>query len=353
MLNRARSSLAMGAAALIGILYAPTVMAQGAPSSDEPKRIILVVSEGQEGQFGELKEVIREHTEDLGAEVEIVGVEQGSSTILERIANIRALLLSNPAFFAIWIERSTSEVFLFVSNRDSDRVFLHTFPIAQSGWAAECDTIAALVRSALITWLDTPSGSDERSNETGVETAVQEQAPQRDTGEFVFYGDAGYSFGLIHPETTVHGVDVALAAVLWRFLELRISARFFQSEPLGIEGESLAFHRLPFLISIAARWPIARHELGLRAGLVLDATHLSGDAASDSEDETDLVHPGFSPSVFYRLSIWRFLYLWMEVGPELYFHRYYYTWNGETVLDYGAVQGRASVGLSFAVDLGD
>ncbi len=139
---------------LLKVILAAIVSSASFAQAQESKKVVIAADESAAEKMLELSSIMRSHFRDLNAEVYFVAVALPSRDIQAQIETIRELVLAEDAFSAVWVEQNSSEVFLFVSDKMTKKVFLQTFDTAEEAWEIKCETIAALVRSALITWLE-------------------------------------------------------------------------------------------------------------------------------------------------------------------------------------------------------
>ncbi len=335
---------------LVFFITSYTPSSQGSPAT---KKILIIAKQDGQKRMIELKSVLSAHLRDLDATMDLKVAEQSPQDIVEQVATVRKLVLTNKAFAAIWVARSNEELFLFVADKSSNKVFLRTFPTAENSWAVECDTIAATVRSALISWLEIeplePQKTVENTKPKKEEpkAAVSKNKTVKKHEPVGFVVGASYHLGIVHPEEPLfHGVHISLGILPLKNLEIDISARFFRPIRMSISEVDIYFRHIPLMVSTTWVWHLYPVDLGVRAGFVLDITYLEGRQVPNSRDDTSLLHPGFSPSLHFRFFLFEYLALFADVGADIFFKPYYYTWKGDSAFHYAPVQPRFSLGLT-------
>jgi hypothetical protein len=121
----------------------------------DSKYLVLIFAEGNAGQMQQLAKVSASHVQDLGVTVSVRTVSWGPMDSKARAALVRRLVVSHRAFLAVWVEKSGDGMSLFLSDSvSSQNVSVRPFNDSPDEWAVECETLAVLIRSALISRLE-------------------------------------------------------------------------------------------------------------------------------------------------------------------------------------------------------
>ncbi len=353
-MGRTRSSTfnSFGAAVLVLMATDPW----GALSAEGTQnKIILVAEQDDEERTERLRSSIEAHLSDVRAEVLVHVIERLPSGVPDQVELARRLSNSGDILSVIWIEHVKGELFLFTSNQSSDEVHVQTLPHAADGWDVTCDAIGAMVRSALITWLDveTPPPAKDVPETLEVSAAPPPvetlRVQSRDPVRAVF--GAGYSSVVLSRDGPfLSGGELGLGVLLFRYLEIGFSLRLLQQARLEIADEDIFLQRIPLALSAKGLMSFGAIEIGLELGVIVDITRLRGEAASASPDPTDRIYVGGFPAVFARYRFLDWLALWADAGVDIFRARHY-TWDDERVLTYAAVQFQFAVGLSMILKI--
>ncbi|MCP4680437.1 MAG: hypothetical protein GY854_34125 [Deltaproteobacteria bacterium] len=294
------------------------------------------------------------HLSDLDASVELKVVSDMPSGVPAQVQTAREATTPDQVIAAVWIETTNDEFYIYVSDRGSERILLQTLPHSPDGWDAECDAIATLVRSALTPWLAAEASDEpEPVPAESPESERPPKTPTQDTPESPvrMIVAAGYSITGLSFEKgpLLSSGRLSMGARLLRRLEIDLTVLI--SEPADMKTEGIRLIRTPVELGALAIWPVDRFDLGVRAGLALDFTHVRGIDISKAPDDTDSVNVGFTPSFVFRYYTLNWLALWMDVGIYIFKRNKHYAWNDEPVLTYGRVQPRLTAGLTFVLRL--
>ncbi len=340
----------------ITVLSAGTAQAQtrGSPSVDDQTIILLSPSEEKQ-RIQRLHSVIEAHISDFSANIAIKDIDALPIDMTSQINLARDVARKSGALSLIWIDWSTQDLYLFASEKDTYSILVHDLPHSEGGWEAECDAIAAMVRSALLPWfsqekppsysLHKPAAKESISSQQPANSASSKKTPLLVVG-------LAYAPSLLDLRKTIaHGGEIDLGLRVWKFLELNTYVRITQSTRMKVEDENISLVRLPLGISATAVWPLKALDLGLRIGLVVDITSVYGIDKSAAPSETDIVHPGLATSVLVRYRVLDWLAIFADIGFDFYFDSHNYKWDDAHVLTYKATQPRLGLGLSLILPI--
>ena len=324
----------------------------------QTKRVLVLSNQAEQASMAALTTLLGAHLQDLNATVSLEVVEYSPRDIFEQVEKARALVQSRGAFSAIWVERSKDEVFLFVSDNANQNVFLQTFEGSEDGWAVECEAVAALVRSALITWLavepDTPvndetetppaDGDKSEAAQPTSDSATGERG-DADTAPVSFTAEAGYSPKMVSPgDHVTHNAALTVGVRLFDRVAIGVGASVGSSLKLDVAEHDLYFRNIPVFLRAGWIFHTGMVELGLGAAFVLDVTYLKERTTSRVPDDGHKNNPGLG--IWGRIGIRpvRYVSIFASVGCDFFFENIHYMWGESAVLKYGAVQPVAVVG---------
>jgi hypothetical protein len=352
--HRHASLHALNATAL-AVIAVSLVAAQAARAQGPAARVVVLASDVQTTAMGELVRVLGAHLSDLHVTVELDAAGAETADVREVIDRLRRADAGAAPVAAVGIVQGRGELLLFVANREVREVKLQ--PVAEGeGWPAQCDTIAAIVRSALLGWIEEPAQEPpvpqtEPPPSAPPSAPLAHAAPPPPASDgsprFLLGLGAGYALTVLHPDAPlIHGAFASAEIVAARHLVVQLGARFGGPTRLDVPGEEILFHRLP--LSAGAAWRPFTGRIDLRAGaaFTLDLTRLEGSAARDARDDTSLAHAGLTPFVELAVRPVAFLALFVRAAADLYFRSYVYTWHGDTALRYAGAQPWFAAGLS-------
>ena len=321
------------------------------------KRVLVISSEAELEQMSSLVNVLSIHFQDLETEVVLEVVDYPPRDIFEQVSAVKALVQSRDAFSAIWVERNKEELFLFVADNSTSKVFLQTFQGSDDGWDVECDTIAVLARSALVGWL---SVSPEQTTEKGLVSDVPEKRTLSTTVKrkirkepppvkpLSFLVAAGYNPKLIHrQEPLSHSIHIGLGARLKEKAVFEVALHGGPGIRLKVDEDNVRFWHLPVYIKSGPIWMVSpKIELGLVGALVLDIARISGSQAN-LKDNANQVHPGLGLYGKAAVRLLPYLSSFIEVGTDFFIMNYDYTWKGKVAFRYKYIQPGLVVGFAF------
>ncbi len=335
------------------IAIATEANAQSEHESDSDFIVIIAPLEAQK-EIDPLRSSLVAHLSDLNTQVELQIVNAMPMSVPEQVKAARQATEPDHILAAVWIEKTNDELYIFVSDRGSERILLQTLPHSPDGWDADCDAIATLVRSALVPWLE------EKPATTPSTPQVVEGPPQPVSSSSVSARDKptespvrmGIVFGYALSAQKrafgppVHGARLGLSLRPIEYLEIDVSVIPLQPTEMDTRDADIRLIRIPVELGVTGLWPWEPIELGVRVGLVADFTHVRGIDTSESPDETDIVNIGFVPSVLFRYLPLEWLALWVDAGIYLFGRNRQYAWNDETVSTYGKAQLRLTLGVA-------
>jgi hypothetical protein len=373
------------------LLYIP----EAAAERTSEKRILVVTTAADTEMMVELRDVLSSHFEDLNVKVELSEPRLPHGDTLEQVFSVRELMQSKHAISAVWVDHPGERVFLMGANTGSRKVIMN-FVGSRDSWPVMCDTIAALVSSAVITWLEAPPGEprqpapvmlsrtaqtpwypqtvstwrrptqptwsrpvwtgeaqSSKPSKVALNASDKKEPLELDRGDPKIRMDlfSGYHLGSVDPNESIsHGVRVGVGLRIYDYMELSLSTRFISPLDLHNQSSYVVFRHLPIDLGIRWLWSYGRFDWGIQTSVVLDLTALEPKNGPIYSTGSRRFHAGFSPSVVGRVHAHRFLALFVELGADIYFDSDVYKWEDEAVFNYGAVQPYFSLG--FAVIMG-
>jgi hypothetical protein len=329
----------------LALACARSAGAEGARPLD---RVVILSPAGVRDDMERLRSVLEAYLTDLEVKVSVETVDALPDGLPAQVALARKASLAEGVLSAIWVEGAGSEFFVLVSDRRSERVLVQARPRSPEGWDAECDVIAAMVRSALTPWLGRSEPAPEKIAPPPPRPArVEASEPPRPPWPRLVVA-ASYSPVLVHSDGPVtHGAAIALGVLAPSWLEVDAQVQILEAARMDVTGEDLRLERWPLALLATGLLSLGALDLGARLGLVVDVTRVSGVSGSRAPDDTNIVNVGFAPSLVVRYRILPWFGLWLDAGVYLFRRDRRYSWSGETAFEYGFVQPRLSAGPVF------
>jgi hypothetical protein len=343
------------------------------------KKVIVISSEEDVEKMTHLVQVSASHFRDLNAEVSLEVVSWTPRDVVAQVETARRLVAARDAFSAIWVEKSSEEIFLFVSDKTSQKVFVQTFEGSGDDWEAESETIAALVRSALTTWLEVipksvtdeeetgPSGPEpvsaftekkefstssgrtaSSSNGNSSKPAKQEtnKNPSSKPKELLIGRfDAGFAPRLVHrDEPWTYNGRIGGQFLLFESFTIGFAAQVGSSLPLEIPNDDVRLRHFPLYFELGVWHAFDRVELGASLSAILDIAYLDENGAvNDSLRQ----QPGMGLLFTAGYRVFPIMSISAFVGADFFFKTARYTLDSEPVLLFGPTQPYIGLGLVF------
>lgn len=325
--------------------------------------MLIMALAGQAAEASTLASSVSAYLSDLDARVEVRTVSELSPAFTDQVARARGIAGKEPDVLAvIWVERTADELFIFVSDRASEKVLVQTLPRGPDGWDASCDAIATLVRSALSPWLAEEAPAAEPPPASGAAPqpaapappAAAEPSPTAESPlSLALIISAAYAPCALDPERGVvsHAAAIGLGLAVGRHFEAGVRGLIAGSTELDVAGEDIRLSRIPFGVSATGLLPLGPVELGLDVAFLVDTVRILGIARSTAPDDTDDTRFGLGAALVLRGRVLDWLALWMRVGTDFFFFDTNYVWNGEERLTYAAFQPGGAAGVAFLLPL--
>ena len=326
--------------------------------------LLVLAPEGTAEQHETLRTAMAAHLSGYSVEVRLAATEPLPESFPDQAEAARGAVAEHGALAAIWIDDRHGMVFVLVAAPEADQILQRPLPDADEPWRARCDAVASMVHSALAPWLNREQEVEPQPVPTADEPAVEQPEPaQLDDGKhppvepeqatewLVLQMRAGYGPVFVYSYGAVqHGGRVAAGLIFGDHLEAEVALDLLFPLPAEISGEpsdDIALVRWPLRIAAAGFITALDLDIGLKPGLVIDFTRVSGVNTTRIADDTERTNPGFALSLFLRYRVLPWLAVWAEGGIDIFYSAYDYSLQGATVIRYSALQGRVSGGLAF------
>ena len=316
----------------------------------DPAPLILLTATDDADRMEQLASALDAYLSDLEVAVATTARDELPAPGPDQAETARAVAAEHRALAVVWVDGASSELFLFLSRRGAEVVVVHDLPPAEASWDEQCDAIASMIRSGIVSWLGDASAAP--AEEPPDEPAAIEVAPPATPGrepeeKLRLMASAGYALDVQNTGgTALNGGALGIGVLVLRHLEVGFSARFVERARLDVREAEIHLRRMPLRAHVAGSLGFGRFDTVLEAGVVLDVTRLSGAAADKAPDDTSRVFVGFSPALGARFRIADWIAVHAVVGLDLFSSNYEYLWDDSPVLDYGAVQPWISAGLT-------
>jgi hypothetical protein len=329
-----------------------------------PLLVLAPVGTAEQGET--LRTAMAAHLSGYSVEVLLAATEPLPESFPDQADAARRAVEEHEALAAIWIDERHGMVFVLVAAPQADQILQRPLPGADEPWRARCDAVASMVHSALAPWLNREHEVEPQPAATTEEPAVappvpedEEDLPPADhatrTDWLLLQVRAGYGPVFVNSYGAVqHGGRVAAGLIIGDHLEAEIALDLLFPLPAEIDGETsedIALVRWPLRLAVAGFVTALDMDIGLKAGVVIDFTHISGVDPTKIADDTERTNPGFAASLFLRYRVLPWLAIWAEGGIDVFNSAYDYSLQGATVIRYSALQGRVSGGLAFLLAL--
>jgi len=357
------------------------------PSQLEAGTVVLLFPKPKTDAHETLRATIEAHLSDLDPSVIAQESPDIPATMPEQIELARRVTRSaDDVMSVIWLAMSAEELFIFVTDSGSERVMVQTLPRADQNWAASCDSIATVVRSALTPWLEeseteeiasrAPPAAMEadptphsvavmsvRPNEKEEQPPAPPALPPPSEGPVDSRSrvhiqlSAGYSpvssDGWRGPVT--HAGSIGFGVQFLKYIRIVTTISLGHSavlEASSTRDGSMSVERWPSLLLLNGALPLGnRFEIGLGAGLVVDPTVVRGVPADEPKDSTNRVDFGGIASLPVRFFFASSFALELGLGAFFFGGSRDYYWAGERALSIGAFEPWTSLSLVADIEL--
>lgn len=350
---------------LLGSMVAALALAAAGPTAaDEGLGPVLVLAAEDTAEHQEtLRAAMAAHLSGYEVEVRLAIGDPLPESFPAQADAARRAVDEQGALAAIWVDDRHGMVFVLVAAPDADQILQRPLPAADEPWRARCDAVASMVHSALAPWFgrderEEPATAPEPSEppppeptqaedpELPFEDRPEEEQP-KPTGWLTLQVRAGYGPVVVNNTGSVqHGGRLGLGLIFGDHIEAEVALDLLvplRAENIDEQGKDIALVRWPLRVAAAGFITALALDIGLKAGLTIDFTHISG---VDTDLDTERVNPGFAAALYLRYRILGWLAVWVEGGLDIYASAYDYTSQRSTVIRYGAIQGRVSGGLA-------
>ncbi len=356
-------------------ICAENARAQSDESSTK-KKVLVISSEEDTDEMTHLVQVAASHFRDLNAIVLLEIVSWKPRDVVAQVETARRTAAAHGAFSAIWIEKSSEEIFLFVSDKTSQQVFVQTFRGSGDDWEAECETIAALVRSALITWLEViPQNANENTDTvsdwvpvTGDNDVSPEErressqgkrpeafdapipmpqgSPKRQRATAIGRFEGGFAARMVHrDEPWTYNARLGAQLLLFEIASVGVAAQAGSALTLRIEDDDVRLHHFPFYLEMGIGHAFHRVEFNVSLSAVLDVSYFKVNDRFREDSTSRRLGMGVLFSAGYR--VLPVMCLNLFVGADFFFKTARYNFQGDPVLLFGPTQPYLGFSLSF------
>lgn len=359
-------------AAYLSLVYpAAAALAQTA-ALGAPKKILVVTNESEAAEMKALTEVMAAHFRDLNAETSLQVVPLTPRDLIAQVEIVRQLVRDQAAFSAVWVERSSEEIFLFVSDKFSQKVFVQTFEGGGDGWEMACETIAALVRSALISWLEVipearkkpaappllpeppaprtePKRLPPKVAVSAAKTIEKSEPRQQIASPLIGRFTLGFATRMIAPdEPWTYNALVDAKMLLFETFTIGAETQIGSALDLNIPDVDVVLRNYPIYLKAGYFHTFGRFEMEVGVALFLAITYLDNVPGWGKIDAT--VRGRFGPGIFLQggMRVLPVLSIVARFGADFFFNTARYIWNDVLVLNYGPTQLILSFGLEFS-----
>jgi len=359
------------------IALAALVLACRAAAGGDIGPLLVLAPEGSEEHHETLRAAMAAHLSGYAVEVGLAAIGPLPETFPAQAEAARLAVAEQGALGAIWVDDRHGMVFVLVAAPEGDQILQRPLPDADEPWRARCDAVASMVHSALAPWLDRdeavepmpapepaagpeperPEPAQAGDEERPFADRPPEEPPKRATDWLLLQLRAGYGPVIVNSAgSTQHGGRVGVGLVLGDHLEIEAALDLLfplAAEIVGGQGEDYTLVRFPLRIAAGGFVTALGLDIGLKAGLVIDFTHVHvrGEDTQNLEEETARTNPGFAGSLYLRYRILDWLAVWVEGGIDAYNSAYDYTLDDVTVIRYSALHGRVSGGVAVLLTL--
>lgn len=388
-------SRALGCASICAaMITAPLCICADLKVSNDSKQIILVADEENVGQMRKLAKVSASHIQDLNATVFVQTVSWDSENTQADWKLIRGMILSNRAFLGVWLKKSDNDTSLFLADATSlKKVSVRPFKNGPGEWEVECETIAVLIRSALISRLELSSKKQKNEAVVSVQkksvpkknykssreaaspdfrkksvsvskqkpvakkksASVSKQKPLKKTkrgsrktsgsrllGRF----DLGFAAAFIHKdESWTYNAHIGAALLVLETISIGVSTQIGSSPPLDISGTKIVLRHFPIFATVGIVHGFGKWEPGAAMSFVTDVMYLDNVSGRGKIDGTTRALFGMRVSGKIGYRVFPFLAVVAFFGGDFFFKTSRYIYQQTPVLRYGAAQAFVGVGV--------
>jgi len=353
----------------------PVLLLANPAAAEEPLGPVLVLApEGNAEHQETLRTAMAAHLSGYSVEVLLEPTGPLPESFPDQAEAARTAARDHRALAAIWIDERHGMVFVLVAAPDADQILQRPLPGAEEPWRTRCDAVASMVHSALAPWLEReepvepepvpatanpiPATADPtqiEDPEVPADPVPEPDLPASRNDWLLLQLRAGYGPVFVNRIGSVqHGGRVAVGLIFGDHVEAEAALDLLfplEAADVGEERDDDALVRWPLRFAVGGFVTALDLDLGIKAGLVIDFTHVKGVENAAVKDNTERINPGFAASLYARYRILDWLGVWAEGGIDIYNSAYDYMKNETAVIKYSALQGRVSGGVSFLFTL--
>ncbi len=321
-------------------------------------------------RFKDLRVALDAHLAGYSIDVQLVKIRSIPRNRSAQEKRARALAKAKNARGVIWLDiRHNTVSMIFGDEQGNERKLRRPFSCDSSNVAVCGDAIASLVNSAILSWTGHTFSKKQNQDKEATPVEDNELSPiplnnwpwKRPESKVYLLGNVGYGFQFFKgSQSFTHGLHLGIGGVFIKYIALEISTDFL----LPVEADSkipqksrIALTSLPLKIMAGFVLPIDHLSLGISFGLGLNFIGYHTITDRWFSNGVDAVIPGFASTLYARYTILEWLAAWVDFGIDSYGSSVEYLdsdpYDKEiTLLRYGAVQGRVTIGLAVFFGVG-
>ncbi len=347
---------------LTGVFSSP---AWAQPAAGPTRTVSVLVPEHDEEQLLVLTTALEAHLGDLSAIIHSRQIPALPETSKEQVELARTSFLGSNTCATIWIDRRQGMIFILINCRpgpldDSNyQLIQRALPQSDDQWAADCDAIALMVRSALTPWLDGSIDLDPRIEPLPeARPAVETSSPpvSKLLISDVYFAGAYTPVWASGNESLQHGGYTEIGWVYGNHVNTNLG--FGLLSPLTYQAPDVddELRRYTFRFGLGGFLSFGQLDCGLKANVLLDLLKSRSKQTNTPTAEKLRFNPGISSMISFRFPVSDLVVLWGEAGADFYVTSYHFArtfgpakYNDEVVIRYGHLQPRLLIGVAFFV----
>ncbi len=306
--------------------------------AQSPKRAVILSPPSETQRIGVLKDAVTSQLSDLGVEVLVQTLEDREVISQDLLGVAERHRKESRAVAVIWV--GEGGVHVLAGDEEQSNHVSRSLPTGDGDWETQCDAIASVIRSVLSPWLASHGAP-----------AILERGPDPEApsqvlsmpARFHAIGVAGAYAPMImsRRQPWLHGGWLGLDVRWLEYFRMSVGGAIV---PV-LRRRSYGLQRIPLRVEAEGRWALGPWSLGAALSYVLDIARVRG---SDLGGDANRFYHGLGVvAVMAHRPI-----SWMELrivgGMDLYqAANRYVDQDGETIFQYGPVQGRLGFGLVF------
>ncbi len=323
--------------------------------------VVLVPNDHNRSSARQLHLALKDHLSPLNVEVLALSIDKLPKRLPRQKRMAEKHLKTHNALSVVWISNDISRFYIFTP-RVKNEPRSELLPSADEGIAARWEAPAAIVYSevsplassmntmpkieaVLKEPVDAKAEKEEPSNDTRSKKASSDLGIDR---VILFFG---YAPTLISDEGPFfHTVALGAGLRLGKYLELNLGVDMFGRDTFKIAEYILRYNQWPVRLSATGILPFAKLDLGLKLGASINVWYVEGLSynLSDSQAKGNHLKGAVIVAPFLRFRATKWIWLFLEVGADLFFKGDEFTLDNKTLLKKSPVVLRMAAGLEVA-----